>query len=111
LYQYVERSLRRDLCEGDDEKVRGNDNHLKIRENNTRGEVQVEMERSSPMDSEAKNKLLKEIEELKKEIEEVKKRVPPHSVRYEILQLLEEKEEELARKQLLLKTWEERAVK
>jgi DNA-binding winged helix-turn-helix (wHTH) protein len=69
------------------------------------------MERSSPMDSEAKNKLLKEIEELKKEIEEVKKRVPPHSVRYEILQLLEEKEEELARKQLLLKTWEERAVK
>jgi hypothetical protein len=60
------------------------------------------MERSSPMDLE-KNKLLEQIEELEREIEEIKKRIPPHSVRYEILQHLEEKEEELKRKKLLLK--------
>jgi hypothetical protein len=52
----------------------------------------------------AENKPLKEIEELEKEIEDIKKRIPPHSVKYEILQLLEEKEEELTRKKLLLKT-------
>jgi len=52
----------------------------------------------------AQNKLLKEIEELEREIEEIKKRIPPHSVKYEIIQLLEEKEEELTRKKLLLKT-------
>jgi hypothetical protein len=52
----------------------------------------------------AENKLLKEIEELEKEIEDIKKKIPPHSVKYEILQLLEEKEEELTRKKLLLKT-------
>ena len=51
-----------------------------------------------------KNKLLKEIEELEREIEEIKKRIPPHSVKYEIIQLLEEKEEELARKKVLFKT-------
>jgi hypothetical protein len=50
------------------------------------------------------DRLLKEIQELEDEIEEIKKRIPPHSVKYEILQLLEEKEEELARKKLLLKT-------
>lgn len=49
-----------------------------------------------------KNSLLKEIEDLKSEIEEIKKRIPPHSVRYEIIQWLEEKEEELRRKKALL---------
>jgi len=63
------------------------------------------MERSNPVDLEKeKNKLLKEIEELEREIEDIKKRIPPHSVKYEIVQLLEEKEEELTRKKLLLKT-------
>jgi hypothetical protein len=57
------------------------------------------------------NKLLKEIEELEKEIEDIKKRIPPHSVKYEILQLLEEKEEELTRKRLFLKARDERVVK
>ena len=52
----------------------------------------------------AQSKLLKEIEELEREIEEIKKRIPPHSVKYEIIQLLEEKEEELTRKKLFLKT-------
>jgi hypothetical protein len=52
----------------------------------------------------AENKLLKEIEELEREIEDIKKRIPPHSVKYEIIRLLEEKEEELTRKKLLLKT-------
>jgi len=62
------------------------------------------MKRSSPMYlEEEKNKLLKEIEELEREIEDIKKRIPPHSVRYDVIQLLEEKEEELTRKQLLLK--------
>ena len=50
----------------------------------------------------AENKLLKEIEELEKEIEEIKKRIPPHSVKYEIIQLLEQKEQELERKKTLL---------
>jgi len=50
-----------------------------------------------------KNKLSKKIEGLEKEIEDIKKRIPPHSVKYKIIQLLEEKEEELTRKQLLLK--------
>ena len=49
-----------------------------------------------------KNILLKEIEELESEIGEIKKRSPPHSVRYEIIQLLEEKEGELGRKRDLL---------
>ncbi len=49
-----------------------------------------------------KNSLLKEIEELEHEIEEIKKRIPPHSVRYEIIQLMEEKEGELDRKKDLL---------
>jgi hypothetical protein len=60
------------------------------------------MERLSPVDLEEKNKLLKEIKELEREIEDIKKRIPPHSVRYEIVQLLEEKEEELTRKKMLL---------
>jgi hypothetical protein len=46
----------------------------------------------------AKNRLLVEIEELEREIEEIKKRIPAHSVKYEILQLLEQKEQELERK-------------
>jgi hypothetical protein len=49
-----------------------------------------------------KNSLLKEIEGLESEIEEIEKRIPPHSARYEIIQLLEEKEEELRRKKALL---------
>jgi hypothetical protein len=51
-----------------------------------------------------KNKLLKEIEELERENEDIKKRIPPHSVKYDVIQLLEEKEEELTRKKLFLKT-------
>jgi cell division septum initiation protein DivIVA len=51
-----------------------------------------------------KERLLKEIQELEDEIEEIEKRIPPHSVKYELIQLLEEKEEELARKKLLIKT-------
>jgi hypothetical protein len=63
------------------------------------------MKRSSPMDLDKdKSKLLREIEELEKEIEDIKKRIPPHSAKYEIIQLLEEKEEELTRKKLLFKT-------
>ena len=50
-----------------------------------------------------KNSLLKEIEALKNEIEEIKKSIPPHSVRYGMIQLLEEKEEELQRKRDLLR--------
>jgi cell division septum initiation protein DivIVA len=49
---------------------------------------------------EDKEKLLIEIKELEDEIEEIKKRIPPHSVRYEMIQLLEEKEEELKSKRL-----------
>jgi len=51
-----------------------------------------------------KNILLKEIKELESEIEEIEKSIPPHSVRYEIIQLLEEKEEELKRKKDLLRS-------
>jgi hypothetical protein len=47
---------------------------------------------------EDREKLLIEIKELESEIEQMKKRTPPHSVRYEIIQLLEEKEQELQRK-------------
>jgi len=61
------------------------------------------MERSSPTDLKDMNKLLKEIEELERDIEDIKKRIPPHSARYEIIQLLEGKEEELTRKKLLFK--------
>ena len=50
-----------------------------------------------------KNSLLKEIEELENEIEEIEKSIPPHSVRYEIVQLLEKKEGELQRKKDLLR--------
>jgi predicted nuclease with TOPRIM domain len=50
-----------------------------------------------------KGDLLKEIEELESEVEEIEKRIPPHSVRYEIIQLLEEKEKELKRKKGLLR--------
>jgi hypothetical protein len=61
------------------------------------------MERSSPTDLKDMNKLLKEIEELERDIEDIKKRILPHSARYEIIQLLEGKEEELTRKKLLFK--------
>jgi len=47
---------------------------------------------------EDREKLLIEIKKLESEIEEMKKRIPPQSVRYEIIQLLEEKEQELQRK-------------
>jgi len=50
------------------------------------------------------SRLLQEIEELEREIEDIKKRIPLHSVKYEIIQLLEEKEEKLKRKKLLFKT-------
>jgi hypothetical protein len=53
---------------------------------------------------EHKNDLLKEIKELENEIEEIKKSIPPHSVRYEVIQLLEEKEGELKRKKDLLRS-------
>ena len=56
---------------------------------------------------EDKNSLLKEIEGLEGEIEEIKKRIPPHSVRYEMIQLLEEKEGELGRKKDLLREVED----
>jgi hypothetical protein len=52
--------------------------------------------------------LLKEIKELESEIEEIEKSIPPHSVRYEIIQLLEEKEGELKRKKDLLRLINER---
>ena len=51
-----------------------------------------------------KNSLLKEIEELENEIEEIEKSIPPHSVRYEMIQHLEEKEGELKRKKDLLRS-------
>jgi len=73
-----------------------------MRENDTKDEGQAEMEGSSPTDLEERNKRLKEIKDLEREIEEIKKRLPPHSARYEIFQLLEEKEEELERKKHLL---------
>ena len=50
-----------------------------------------------------KNSILKEIEELENEIKEIEKSVPPHSVKYQIIQLLEEKEGELKRKKELLR--------
>ena len=49
-----------------------------------------------------KDSLLKEIEDLEREIMEIEKSIPPHSVKYEIIQLLEEKEEKLRRKKALL---------
>jgi len=52
------------------------------------------------MDLEERDKLLKEIEEIEGEIEDIKKRIPSHSVKNEIIQFLEEKEEELTRKKL-----------
>ncbi len=51
-----------------------------------------------------KNSLVREIEELESEIKEIEKSIPPHSVRYELIQLLEEKEEELKRKKDLLRS-------
>ena len=51
-----------------------------------------------------KNDLVREVDELESEIEEIEKRIPPHSVRYEIIQLLEEKEGELKRKKDLLRS-------
>ena len=51
-----------------------------------------------------RNSLLKEIKELENEIEDIEKSIPPHSVRYEIIQLLEEKEGELKRKKDLLRS-------
>jgi len=50
-----------------------------------------------------KNSILKEIEELENEIKEIEKSVPPHSVKYQIIQLLEEKERELERKKDLFR--------
>ena len=56
---------------------------------------------------EDKNSLLKEIEELESEVEEIEKRIPPHSVRYEIIQVLEDKEGELKRKKDLLREYKD----
>ena len=61
------------------------------------------MEFSRMGSGENQDDLLKEIKELESEIEEIEKRIPPHSVRYEIIQLLEEKEGELKRKKDLLR--------
>ena len=52
---------------------------------------------------EDKNSLFKEIGEREREIQEIENRIPPHSVRYEMIQLLEEKEGELKRKKGLLR--------
>ena len=54
--------------------------------------------------NENSDSLLKEIVELENEIEEIEKSIPPHSVKYEMIQLLEEKEEELRRKKDLLQS-------
>jgi hypothetical protein len=53
---------------------------------------------------ENRNDLIKEIAELESEIEEIEKSIPPHSVRFEMIQLLEEKEGELKRKRDLLRS-------
>ena len=50
-----------------------------------------------------KDSILKEIEDLEREIEEIEKSIPPHSVKYQIIKLLEEKEGELKRKKELLR--------
>jgi len=54
------------------------------------------------MHLEDKNRLLREIKKLEEEIEEIKKSIPPHSARYEMIQLLEEKEHELEKKKMIL---------
>jgi hypothetical protein len=51
-----------------------------------------------------KDDLLKETEVLEREIGEIEKSIPPHSVRYGMIQLLEEKEAELKRKKDLLRS-------
>jgi len=51
-----------------------------------------------------KDSLLKEIEDLEREIREIEMSIPPHSVKYQIIQLLEEKEGELKRKKELLRS-------
>ncbi len=53
---------------------------------------------------ESKDDLLREIKELENEIKDIEKSIPPHSVRYEMIQLLEEKEGELKRKKDLLRS-------
>ncbi len=54
--------------------------------------------------NENEENLLKEIAELENEIGEIRNNIPPHSVRYEMIQLLEEKEGELKRKKDLLRS-------
>jgi uncharacterized protein YbaR (Trm112 family) len=63
-----------------------------------RGKGQAEMEGFSPTDFNRRDRLLKETEEPEGEIEDIKKRIPPHPVKDEIPQLLEEKEDKLKRK-------------
>jgi hypothetical protein len=46
--------------------------------------------------------LLKDIKQLEAEIEDIKKSIPAHSVKYELIQLLKEKEGQLERKKNLL---------
>jgi len=60
------------------------------------------MEGVDQMHLEDKNRLLREIKKLEEEIEEIKKSIPPHSARYEMIQLLEEKEHELEKKKMIL---------
>ena len=55
------------------------------------------------VDMENEGDVKKEIQKLKMEIGEIKKGIPPHSARFEMIQLLEEKEEELKRKKNLLR--------
>ena len=57
--------------------------------------------------AEDRKSLLKEIEELENEIKGMKTRIPPHSVRYEMIQLLEEKEVELKRRKDLFQSMRE----
>ena len=51
-----------------------------------------------------KDGLLREIGDLESEIEEIKNRIPSHSVKYEIIQLLEEREGEIKRKKDLFQS-------
>ncbi len=48
--------------------------------------------------------LEKEIAELEREIDEIKASIPPHSVRFQVIQLLEDKEHKLEAKRDLLQT-------
>ncbi len=48
--------------------------------------------------------LEKEIEDLEREIDEIEASIPPHSVKFQVIQLLEDKEHELEANRDLLQT-------